>query len=285
MAGRGDTHIEDDRFDALAAEELSKQHAWAEPCQRCRERVRTLEQRIGYTFRHVPLLFKALTHSSYAHENAEHGLRHNERLEFLGDAVLGLVLSEHLFRVFYMRWEGELSLMKAWLVSEHNLAAIAQHINLGYYLFLGIGEETSGGRTRVALLADALEALIGAVYLDGGLPAARALIQRLFAEKLATVDIDKAQINYKNALQRTMHPRAHCELRYVVAATSGPEHQRQYTVEVRVDSHVLGRGTGSSKKEAEMNAARDALERLASEEVVLVQAVSQTSSPELGAKT
>jgi len=244
-------------------------HARNEPCAKCRERVRMLEYMIGYQFQHVPLLFKALTHSSYAHEHPRTGIRHNERLEFLGDAVLGLVFSEHLFRTFPDRWEGELSLMKSWLVSEANLAAIASQINLGYYIFLGTGEETSGGRARPALLADALEALIGAVYLDGGLPAARILVERLFADKLATVDNDKAQINYKNALQRTMHPRAQRELRYVVAAATGPEHHKQFTVEVRAGAHVLGRGTGSSKKEAEMNAARDALEHLAAEEPAL----------------
>lgn len=256
-------------MEAARTAHLAAVHAWNEPCDKCRERVRLLEQMIGYEFQRVQLLFKALTHSSYAHENARSGLRNNERLEFLGDAVLGLVLSEHLFRVFHDRWEGELSLMKSWLVSEANLAAIAHDINLGYYMFLGTGEETSGGRSRVALLADALEALIGAVYLDGGLPAARALVERLFADKLATVDSDKAQINYKNALQRTMHPRAQHELRYVVAAATGPEHNKQFTVEVRTRTHVLGRGTGSSKKEAEMNAARDALERLADEEPAL----------------
>lgn len=260
--------------DAVASDAWHEYETLAWPCPKCRERVRTLEQLVGYEFQHLPLLFKALTHSSYAHEQPQRGVRHNERLEFLGDAVLGLVLAEHLFRVFPERWEGELSLMRSWLVSENNLAAIAQQINLGYYLLLGHGEETTGGRTRAALLADALEALIGAVYLDGGLPAARALIERLFADKLATVDSDKLKIDYKNALQRTLHPRALHDIRYVVTATSGPQHQRQFVVEVQAGSHVLGRGVGCSKKEAEMNAARDALERLAEAEHALGEAHS-----------
>ncbi len=271
-----DDTYEAEQYHAAHAAHTAALHVWNEPCPTCRERVRLLEQMIGYEFQHVQLLFKALTHSSYAHENSRSGVRHNERMEFLGDAVLGLVLSEHLFRVFHDRWEGELSLMKSWLVSEANLAAVAYDINLGYYLFIGTGEETSGGRMRLALLADALEALIGAVYLDGGLPAARVLVERLFADKLVTADSDKAQINYKNALQRTMHPRAQHELRYVVAAASGPEHAKQFEVEVRTRTKVLGRGTGSSKKEAEMNAARDALEHLAEEEA---QAGAQAAAP------
>ncbi len=225
-------------------------------------RLRLLEQTLGYTFTNERLLYKALTHSSYANEKTRHGLRHNERMEFLGDAVLGLVLSDCLFSRFPDRREGEMSLMKSWLVSESSLSTVAKSIELGNYLFLGSGEDAAGGRARSALLADALEALIGSVYLDGGFTPASRLVLKLFAARLETVDEDKEQINYKNALQMLMHSRGRGDPEYVLTAAKGPDHMKTFETEVRIDGSPLGRGTGPTKKEAELNAAKEALEAL-----------------------
>lgn len=253
---------------ALPADEAGAEDAYAylaEPCESCLERMALLERRIGYAFRSKRLLFKALTHSSYMNENPRSGMRHNERLEFLGDAVLGVILAEHLFRFFPERREGELSLMRSWLVSESNLSELAQEMDIGYYLLLGCGEDASGGRGRAALLADAFEALVGAIYLDGGFVAAGTFVLAAFAVKLRTVDEDKAQINYKNALQQEAYDRFGDQPQYVVVAVSGPEHTKQFSVEVRLAGRVLAAGDGASKKEAEMNAARTALVHLAQE--------------------
>jgi ribonuclease-3 len=232
--------------------------ALPEPCGHCLEHMAGLEEAIGYTFTDKRLLFKALTHSSYAHENEDARVRHNERIEFLGDAVLALVLADYLFRRFPFRWEGELTLMRSWLVSESSLVDVAQQINLSYYLFLGSGEDVSGGRERSALQADALEALIGSIYLDGGYRAAADLVVHLFADKFETVDTDKWQINVKNELQA----RVSSLPEYCVVAERGPEHMKEFEIEVRVDGTVLGSGTGSTKKEAEMHAAEAALAAL-----------------------
>ena len=213
-------------------------------------------------FRDPSLLTRALTHRSYLNEHPEVSLEDNERLEFLGDSVLGAILADHLFRRFTGRWEGELTLMKSWLVSEPSLLAVAQQVNLGYYMLLGTGEDTSGGRERPALLADALEALIGAIYLDGGIEAANALVLRLFADQLATVESDKDRINYKNALQSIIHSHRRGGIEYRIVSTHGPDHRKAFEVEARVGGTVLGRGMGASKKEAEMCAARDALHSL-----------------------
>jgi len=238
----------------------------AEPCPKCLERMSGLEQELHYSFDDKRLLFKALTHSSYAHEHPRATMRHNERLEFLGDSVLGTILADYLFRNFTERWEGELTLMKSWLVSESSLASIARQVNLGYYMLLGTGEDTSGGRDRAALLADALEALIGAVYLDGGMDAATEMVMRLFGDRLHTVDMDKDRINYKNELQSVFHSRRRGGLDYRVTSTHGPDHRKAFEVEVRSGGEMLGRGSGASKKEAEMSAAQDALLRLEHEE-------------------
>jgi ribonuclease-3 len=221
--------------------------------------VADLERMVGYVFHNKGLLLKALTHSSYAHENPRARLRHNERVEFLGDAVLDLLLAEYLFRHFTERWEGELSLMRSWLASESSLADVAQSINLGGFLFLGVGEETSGGRHRAALLADGLEAVLGAIYLDADLETTRRVVLRLFADKLASVDEEKERVNYKNALQSRMSALGRGALDYRVLSTEGPEHMKRFEVMVCSKGAELGRGTGSTKKEAEMQAACAAL--------------------------
>jgi len=222
--------------------------------------LREAEEALGYRFHDKRLLCKALMHSSYVNEHPTDGVRHNERVEFLGDAVLSLILSEYLFRHYPDRWEGELSLMRSWLVSEATLARIAQSIKLPAFILLGNGEDTTGGRERTSLHADVLEALIGSVYLDGGGTEATRIILRLFKDMLRCVDEEKESINCKNALQAKLHSIYHMEPEYRIIRTEGPDHMKQFDVEVRINGTVLGSGSGFSKKEAEMNAAAMALE-------------------------
>ncbi len=221
-----------------------------------------LEKKINYKFKLKKLAFKALVHSSFANENAELKIRHNERLEFLGDSVLALVLADDFFNRFTNKREGELSLMLSWLGSESNLVEVAKSIDLGECIFLGVGETKSDGRKRSSLLADTLEAVIGSIYIDGGFLAARKVIIKLFDSGLKTVEKDKNQINCKNDLQSLMHYRKMPDPIYKIVSTSGPEHHKTFTVEVHANDTVLGSGTGLSKKEAEMNAATTAIEKL-----------------------
>jgi ribonuclease-3 len=253
LAGRSGVY-----FDAAASAALP------EPCPHCVEHMAGLEAAIEYVFEDKRLLFKALTHSSYAHENVREGVRHNERIEYLGDAVLALVLADYLFRRFPERWEGDLTLMRSWLVSESSLAEVAQEVNLSYYLLLGSGEDISGGRERAALQADAFESLIGSIYLDGGYEAVAEVVLRLFADKLMTVDSDKERINVKNELQAKLSALPE----YVVIDERGPEHMKEFEVEVRTSGTCLGSGAGSTKKEAEMRAAEAALAALEDREAL-----------------
>jgi ribonuclease-3 len=241
---------------------FARDHQTSEPCEKCRARLHALEALLQYEFDHAELLLKALTHSSYANENSRAGLRHNERVEFLGDAVLDLILADHLFHRFRDRSEGDLSLMRSWLASEVSLADVAQSIDLGLFLFLGVGEEASGGRARPALLADALEAVIGAVFLDRGFAAAQAVVLRLFKDKLEVVDEDKHRVNYKNMLQTRLAAKSRNDLEYRVTNVDGPEHMKRFAVEVWSNGVCLGCGMGASKKEAEMTAACAALATL-----------------------
>jgi len=231
-----------------------------EPCWKCLGHLANLEKAIEYCFKDKKLLLKALTHTSYAHENVSEFIAHNERLEFLGDSALGLVIAEYLFERFPERREGKLSLMKSWLESETQLALVANEIELGSYLFLGVGEEKSSGRKRTALLADALEALIGAVYLDGGIHAAKNLILRLFENYLEEIDAEAKKINYKNLLQMKLQRKKKGIPEYFLSSSEGPDHDKQFIVEVKLGEKILGKGQGKSKKEAEMYAAEKALE-------------------------
>lgn len=224
-----------------------------------------LEAAIGYSFSDRTLLEHALTHPSRAHEAPPGAETDNQRLEFLGDAVLGLLVSEHLIRRHPDWLEGRLSILKNYLVSAPHLARIAQRIRLGDHLRLGRGEEMSGGREKTALLADALEALIAAIYLDGGLDAARGFAQaHVFGEDPA-VEAGAPWTNYKGALQQTareMNLPAPC---YVVVAEEGPPHARRFTVEVRLGAEWSARGEGATKKAAGQQAARTLLLRLLAE--------------------
>ena len=222
----------------------------------------TLEERLGYRFHDRNLLCAAMIHSSYANEHRGSGLSSNERLEFLGDAVLGLVTGEYLFRTHPDAPEGDLTRMRAALVCEESLHEVAQSLGLGEYLKLGRGEESGGGRSRPSILADATESVFAAVYLDGGMEAARALIHRVLLERGREQAVESRRRDYKTALQEVVQRKANQVLRYEMIGASGPDHDKVFTCAVTLNDAVIGQGSGRSKKEAEQSAARAALERM-----------------------
>jgi ribonuclease-3 len=230
---------------------------------RLRDEFEELQERVGYRFRDRGLLEHALTHRSRAAEDASGGVADNESLEFLGDAVLGLVVAELLFRRYPEYDEGQKSKIKASVVSTQALARRAEHIQLGDHLLLGRGEEKTGGRFKQALLADGFEALIAAMYLDGGLPAAAGFLERELADAIAS-GAGEAVVgqDYKSALQERLQALGRPLPEYRVAAESGPDHRKEFTIEVVVEGEVLGTASGKAKKEAEQEAARLALERV-----------------------
>ena len=219
-----------------------------------------LEQGLGYTFRNKALLENALTHSSYANENRERHLPDNERLEFLGDSILGFVVAEYLYRNFPDKPEGELTRIRADLVCEKNLARAAATIDLGGYLLLGHGEEHGGGRKRDSIVSDAMESVIAASYMDGGFQAAKEIIDRLI---LCDVPAGKPHnFDYKTALQELVQRKKDQVLHYELTGESGPDHDKKFEVDVLLNGKPCGHGTGSSKKRAEQSAARAAIESL-----------------------
>jgi len=241
-----------------------------------------LEQALGYRFGRPELLEQALTHTSQAREleSAQPStvrVGDNEQLEFLGDAVLGLVTAEELFHRFPHFREGELSKLRAHLVSEKHLIRVAQRLELGHYLHLGRGEEKSGGRNKTALLVDALEAILGAIYEDGRLEAARRVVlQHIVAPELEEVARSGSSLpltDYKSALQEKLQAIGRLQPTYVLVKEQGPEHSKTFTVEVRLQSSAdrraaefVGRAEGSTKKNAEQGAARQLLEHLESQD-------------------
>ena len=222
--------------------------------------IKDLEAALGYKFHNISLLQNALTHSSYANERWHNSLLSNERLEFLGDSILGMVVAEYLYTNFPDRPEGELTRMRADMVCETSLALIAGRLNLGEHLLLGHGEERFGGRSRASILADAVESVIAASFLDGGMEAAKGIIQR-FA--LCNVPVSKLQnVDHKTALQELVQQKKNQTLCYRLVGESGPDHDKVFTAQVLLNDQVVGEGTGSSKKRAEQDAARAALETL-----------------------
>jgi ribonuclease III len=220
------------------------------------------EKKIGIRFKTPAYLELALIHSSYINENPGLVEESNERLEFLGDAVLGLVIAERLYRDSPRSPEGELTRLRAALVRRETLAQMARKIDLGSYLSLGYGEETGGGRGKTANLAGAFEALIAAIYMDQGLESARSFILGLFGPEIYQHAHRGAGTDYKSKLQEFMQARSQITPCYILIEAVGPEHDKYFTVEVRVGDESIGRGTGKSKKLAEMEAARAALGRL-----------------------
>ena len=222
--------------------------------------IKDLEAAIGYHFHNISLLQNALTHSSYANERWHNSLLSNERLEFLGDSILGMLVAEYLFRSFPNRPEGELTRMRADMVCEKTLAAVANSIHLGDHLLLGHGEEQGGGRSRDSILADAMESVIAACFLDGGMEAALQIIRRFILVEVPVTRLHNA--DYKTQLQELVHQKRNQVLSYSLARESGPDHDKQFEVEVCINGSVVGTGRGSSKKRAEQDAARAAIARL-----------------------
>ena len=222
--------------------------------------INELEKAIGYQFRNITLLQNALSHSSYANERWHDSLKSNERLEFLGDSVLGMVVAEHLYRTFPDRPEGELTRMRADMVCEKTLATVANQLGLGQHLMLGKGEELGGGRNRDSILADAVESVIAACYLDGGMDAAVQFIQKFILVNVPVTKLHNA--DYKTALQELVQQKKNQVLAYRLVGESGPDHDKQFQVELTLNGEVVGVGIGSSKKRAEQAAAHAAIERL-----------------------
>ena len=219
--------------------------------------IKDLETAIGYRFHSITLLQNALTHSSYANERWHDSLKSNERLEFLGDSILGMVVAEHLYRNFPNRPEGELTRMRADMVCERALARVAEQISLGQHLLLGNGEEQGGGRGRDSILADAVESVIAACFLDGGMDAARQFINTFV---LTDVPVQKMRnADYKTALQELVQQKKNQVLAYTLVGESGPDHDKKFAVEVSLNGRVVGQGTGTSKKRAEQMAAQAAI--------------------------
>ena len=229
---------------------------------RLRDEFEDLQARIGYTFRDPGLLEHALTHKSRAAEDATGGVADNESLEFLGDAVLGLVVADVLFQQYPNYTEGQKSKVKAAVVSTQSLARRAEEIQLGDHLILGRGEEKTGGRFKQALLADAYEALIAGIYLDGGLEAAKAFLRRELKEAIDAGIAQTFAPDYKSALQERLQALGHPLPEYRLSGSEGPDHRKTFSIEVVVNGEVLGMATGRAKKEAEQEAARLALARL-----------------------
>ncbi len=220
-----------------------------------------LEARLGYRFRRRDLLERALTHSSHAHE-AGASASDNEALEFLGDAVLSFLVSERIFRREPTAPEGVMSRTKAWVVADTNLALVAERIGLGRHLQLGVGEERSGGRQKPSLLAGALEALLAAVFLDGGVREARNLVEVLLGRQLDRAAPMSAPEDPKTALQELLQGNGQPPPSYRVVEATGPDHQKQFRVQALLEGRLLGEGCGASKKAAEQKAARQALDGL-----------------------
>ena len=222
--------------------------------------IKDLETAIGYRFHNIQLLQNALTHSSYANERWHNSLLSNERLEFLGDSVLGMLVAEYLYHNFPNRPEGELTRMRADMVCEGTLAQAANRIGLGEHLLLGHGEEQGGGRSRDSILADAMESVIAASFLDGGIGAALGIVQKFI---LVEVPVTKLHnVDYKTRLQELVQQKKNQVLTYALTGQSGPDHDKQFDVQVSLNGTVVGCGSGRSKKRAEQDAARAAIEKM-----------------------
>lgn len=220
------------------------------------------QRRTGVRFADRTVLEQALTHRSFLGSNGGDSNRSNERLEFLGDSVLELIVIEHLYRRFPLDREGDLTKKKSLLVSKGVLATRAERMGLGEFVLLSDSERGSGGAERASILADAFEAIVGAIYLDGGIPKARRFVEENLLATAATILEDRAHLNFKSLIQEYVQARHKTHPRYRVVGEVGPDHMKLFTVEVSVRGTLLGRGQGRNKKEAEQSAAADALERL-----------------------
>lgn len=219
-----------------------------------------IQLNINYDFDDLKLLNTSLTHSSYANENRMESYENNERLEFLGDVIVNLIVSQYLFSSFEELPEGELTKKRATIVCESSLAFAANKIELGKYMLLGRGEEATGGRSRDSILADAFEALVGAIYIDGDLEVTRRFLLDMF-EKEAIYALSKGNlfIDYKTEIQEVVQKNINAKIKYVVEKEVGPDHNKKFYVNVVIENKIIGKGIGKNKKEAEQMAAKEAL--------------------------
>jgi len=221
-----------------------------------------LQERLGYSFKDVALLEAALTHSSYANENKRKSADSNERLEFLGDSVLGMTVAALIYESKPALPEGRMTRLRAELVCEKSLAALSAKLGIGECILLGRGEEKGGGRERPSILADAVEAVLAAVYLDGGFAPVEGLVKQHLAPVGARLESESS--DYKTTLQELIQEKSGRAISYHITGESGPDHRKSFAVEVRLNGGLIGRGEGKSKKEAEQEAARSALDKLRS---------------------
>jgi ribonuclease-3 len=221
--------------------------------------MKKLQNIISYTFKNSSLLKQALTHSSYSNDNKKNKVENYERLEFLGDSILSLIVSSHLYESYKELPEGELTKLRASIVCEKSLYEFGKKINLGDFLLLSRGEEMTGGRNRPSIIADAFEAVIAAIYLDGGIEPAKSFILKFIPQNINSIG-NKSFNDYKTTLQEVIQQNKEEKIEYVLTLETGPDHNKSFFVEVHLNSNVIGKGVGRSKKLAEQNAAKEALE-------------------------
>lgn len=225
-----------------------------------------LEKLIGYTFKDSHYLVRALTHSSYSNENKKEKLKNNERLEFLGDSVLGLTISEFLFSHYAQLEEGQLTKIRAKIVCEASLGEASRNLRLGEFMLFGRGEELTGGRERTSILSDAFEALIAAIFLDGGMECARKFVLNQLMGIIEDAVQGKLFVDYKTRLQEVIQVQKGNRIKYDIVNEEGPDHSKIFFTEVKLNDITIGIGSGHSKKESEQEAAKEGLKRLATNE-------------------
>lgn len=223
--------------------------------------IEKLEKKISYKFKCKQNLVLALTHSSFANENKSEKIGNNERLEFLGDSVLNLIISERIFSDYPELAEGEMTKKRANIVCESSLMKCSNDLGLGEFILLGKGEELTGGRNRASILSDVFEALIGAIYIDGGIKSARGFINRVMNRLIKDSVNGMNFMDYKTQLQEIVQKNNSCAVSYEIVEEKGPDHDKHFVTQVKISGRVAGRGEGKSKKESEQNAAKEALEK------------------------
>lgn len=232
-----------------------------------KKKLQEFQNIIGVDFDNIDLLDNALTHTSYANQYNLTYNHHNERLEFLGDAVLSIVVSEYLYKKYKNKPEGKLTKIRAGVVCESSLAEVARKLGVNQYLRIGKGEELSGGREKDSLIADACEAIIAAIYLDKGIEIAREFIINNLSTKIEATGKGKSYNDYKTRLQEYIQKGSVSVIKYMVVSESGPDHDKRFETEVKINEKCYGRGSGKSKKEAEQNAAKAALNSLGVDDI------------------
>jgi len=226
------------------------------------QNIKNLEKKIGYEFKNKQLIMRALSHSSYANENKKDHLKNNERLEFLGDSVLGLIISGYLYNHFPSHAEGQLTKVRARIVCESSLGEAAKIINIGEFMYFGRGEELTGGRERMSILSDAFEAVVAAIYLDGGMEPAQEFVLSQLKKTIADAIDGKLFVDYKTKLQEVIQIKKGNHIKYEIFKEEGPDHSKIFFTNVKLNDEIIGVGQGRSKKDSEQEAAKEGLKRL-----------------------